>query len=230
MNLSHQLLVWFLRTVTSALFRIDDVQLARVPERGPLILVVNHVNIMEIPIIYTRLQPRRVRGMALASRWKNPLLRWGLDTCGAIPLERGGINLEAMRKGLDVLRAGEILLIAPEGTRSGDGRLQAGHPGIVILALKSGAPMLPLVYYGAEHYKENLKRLRRTDFHIAVGELFYLAVGEGEVTRAARQRMTDAILYRMAALLPEDYRGRYADLSRAPEDILLDADKRGIRG
>ena len=98
-------------------------------------------------MIYSHLQPRLVHGLVLASRWKNPVIGWGLDACGSIPMVRGGINLDAMRRALDVLAAGHFLIIAPEGTRSTDGRLQSGHPGIVPLALKSGVPLLPVGYY-----------------------------------------------------------------------------------
>ena len=121
---------------------------------------------------------------------------------------------------LDKLAAGYILGLAPEGTRSGDGRLQPGQPGVVLLALHSGAPVLPVVYYGGERLQHNLKRLRRTDFNIRVGRPFYLAAGGVRVTHAVRQQMTDEIMYQMAALLPPPYRGVYVDLGAATENFL----------
>ena len=220
MSLSQRLLVALFRGVTSTIFRIDDAALARVPLNGPAILVTNHINILEIPVIYSHLQPRPVHGLVLASRWKNPVIGWGLDACGSIPMVRGGINLDAMRRALDVLAAGHFLIIAPEGTRSTDGRLQSGHPGIVPLALKSGAPLLPVGYYGGEHYKENLKRLRRTDFHLVVGEPFSLVTHGEAVTREVRQQMVDEVMYRLAAILPEAYRGNYAGLNLATNKYL----------
>ena len=144
MGLSKQLIVALFRAVTNCVFRIDASQLGQVPVNGPLILVTNHIHILEIPVIYSRLQPRPLHGLVLATRWKNPIVAWGLNVCGTIPLERGGMNLDAMRLALDCLKAGGMLIISPEGTRSGDGRLQAGQPGIVPLALKSGAPLLPI--------------------------------------------------------------------------------------
>jgi len=95
---------------------------------------------------------------------------------GAIPLRRGEADVVALRKSLDALDAGNILALAPEGTRSGDGRLQRGHPGVVTIALHSGAPVLPMACYGYEIFKHNFKRLRRTDFRIVVGNPFYLNV------------------------------------------------------
>jgi 1-acyl-sn-glycerol-3-phosphate acyltransferase len=220
MTLSHFFVVATLKGLTSLICRIDDAQLARVPDRGPLIIATNHVNVIEIPIIYTRLQPRPVAGMVLADRWNNPLLGWVLDVGGTIPLRRGEPDIAALRTALDRLRAGHIIVIDPEGTRSGDGRLQKGHPGAVLLALRSGAPLLPVVFHGSEHYKDNLRRLRRTDFYIEVGKPFHLDAGGRRVTRQVRQRMIDEVMYQMAALLPPPYRGAYSDLSAATEEYL----------
>jgi 1-acyl-sn-glycerol-3-phosphate acyltransferase len=219
MSFSQRLIVALFNGLTNAIFRIDDSQISRIPTQGPLILVTNHINIMEIPILYGRLQPRPMHGLMLADRWKNRVVAWGLNACGTIPLERGGVNLDAMRLALDVLRAGEMLIIMPEGTRSGDGRLQAGNPGVVTLALKSGAPLLPIAYSGGEHYQQNLKKLRRTPFHLAVGEPFWLKASS-TLDRQVRQQMMDEVMYRLAVLLPPAYRGVYADLSKATREYI----------
>ena len=220
MTLTHRIVIATLKGLTSLLCRIDDAQLARVPQRGPLILVANHVNILEMPILYTRLQPRPVTGFAAAYRWKALWTRWLLDVCGAVPLHRGEADIAALRKALELLKAGHIFAIAPEGTRSEHGRLQQAHPGVVILALRTGAPLLPVVYYGAERFRENLRRLRRTDFHIVVGEPFHIDAGGVRVTRQVRQQIVDEIMYQMAALLPPAYRGVYSDLNEATTKYL----------
>jgi len=220
MSFSQRLVVLIARATTRVLFNVDAEQLQRVPQQGPLIIITNHVNIMEIPVLYSRLQPRPLIGMVLATRWKNPFLKWGLNASGAIPLERGGINMDGLRKGVEVLKEGKFIILNPEGTRSGHGRLQKGNPGVIPLALKSGAPLLPIVYYGGEKYKENLKRLRRTDLHIAVGKPFTLAVEDATLSREVRQQITDEIMYQLAALLPPEYRGKYADLSQATQRYL----------
>ena len=220
MTIAHRLVVVTFKGLTGLLCRVDDAQLAQVPDQGPLIIVTNHVNILEIPIIYTRLQPRPVTGMVAAVRWNSRWLRWLLDVCGAIPLRRGEADVAALRRAIAMLEAGRIVIVDPEGTRSGDGRLQKGHAGVVLLALRSGAPLLPVVFYGSEHYKDNLRRLRRTDFHIAVGRPFYLDACGVKVTRQVRRQMIDEVMYQMSALLPPAYRGVYADLSAAPQRYL----------
>jgi 1-acyl-sn-glycerol-3-phosphate acyltransferase len=194
--------------------------MSRIPQKGPLILVMNHINVWEVPLMYARLQPRAVHGMVLADRWKNRLVGWGLDACNSIPLERGGTNLDSLKRGLDVLKAGKMVLIMPEGTRSGHGRLQAGHPGVLLLALRSGAPILPVVTHGGEAYKENIKKLRKTDFWITVGKPFQLRQGSAGLDGLTRQKMINEIMWQMAANLPPEYRGEYANLSEATQNFL----------
>ncbi len=220
MTLTHRIGIVAFKGLTSLLCRVDDALLARVPDQGPLIVVTNHVNVLEIPIIYTHLQPRRVTGFVAAYRWDSRWLRWLLDVGGAIPLHRGEADVAAMRRGMEMLKAGYIVIIAPEGTRSGHGRLQKGHPGVVLLALHSDAPLLPVVFYGGERYRDNLRRLRRTDFHIVVGKPFYLDAGGVKVTRQVRRQMIDEVMYQMSALLPPAYRGVYSDLDAATETYL----------
>ncbi len=220
MALAHWMMVSSFRVLLRILCRIDDAQLARVPERGPLIIASNHVNFLEVPLIYTYLQPRPITGFAKIETWDNPAKAVLFNIGRAIPIQRGEADVGALRQGLAALEAGYIMAVAPEGTRSGDGRLQQGQPGVVFLALRSGAPILPIVYHGGERFWDNLPRLRRTDFHLEVGQPFTLDPGGRRVTREVRQQMADEIMYQMAALLPPAYRGVYGDLSAATEHYL----------
>jgi 1-acyl-sn-glycerol-3-phosphate acyltransferase len=86
--------------------------------------------------------------------------------------------------------------------------------------MRSKAPLLPIAYYGGESFRDNLSRLRRTDFHITVGRLFTLDIHGQKVSRPLRQAITDEIMYQIAALLPEEYRGEYAELDAATEKYL----------
>jgi 1-acyl-sn-glycerol-3-phosphate acyltransferase len=207
--------------ITSLICRIDDAELEKVPKQGPLIIYTNHVNILEIPIIYTRLQPRRVHGMLLAERWNIPVLSWALDVTETIPLHRGEADVDAIRKGLNALEKGDMLIIAPEGTRSHDGVLQPAHPGVVLMAMRSGVPLMPVAFYGAENYTQNLSRLKRTDFHFRVGRPFHLDAGGEKVTRQAREKMMEEMMYQLANLLPMQYRGGYADQSMASMNYIV---------
>ncbi len=211
MNLSYRFIAGSLQAITSLICRIDAQEAKSVPARGPLIIYTNHVNILEIPILFTRLQPRRMHGMVLAERWNSPILKWMLEVTETIPLHRGEADIHAIHRGLEVLERGEILVISPEGTRSHDGRLQPALPGVVLLALHSQAPLLPVAYYGAENWKQNLSRLKRTDFHLKVGHPFRLKTGGKKVTHQVRQDMIDEMMVELAQLLPPEYRGYYAN-------------------
>ncbi|MBN1247434.1 MAG: 1-acyl-sn-glycerol-3-phosphate acyltransferase [Anaerolineae bacterium] len=127
------------------------------------------------------------------------------------PLHRGEADATAFREALRALKAGRIVAVAPEGTRSGHGRLQRGLPGIALLALLSGAPIMPIAHYGGEQLQRNLRRFRRTDFHIVVGEPIELLSESRRVSQGVRQAMVDEIMVRIAELLPPAYRGIYAD-------------------
>ncbi len=200
--------------------RVDAQYLGRVPKRGPLILITNHINFLEVPLMYTYLQPRPLVGFAKAETWDSPFLGPLFDVWGSIPVRRGEADTTAIRRSLTVLKEGSILAISPEGTRSGHGRLQKGRAGVVLIALQSGAPILPIVHHGGEAYRHNLARLRRTDFYISVGEPFVLNTRGEKVNAGIRQQMVDEMMYQIAALLPPAYRGEYADLSAPPQKYL----------
>jgi 1-acyl-sn-glycerol-3-phosphate acyltransferase len=215
MNLTYSVVTTSIKSLTRILCNIDDSQLVKVPERGPLIIASNHINFIEVPVMYTHLQPRAITGFAKAETWNNPAMAFLFDLWGAIPIKRGEVDKNAIRNALEALNAGKILAIAPEGTRSEHGRLGRGHPGIVVLAQHSNAPILPLAYYGGERLRDNINRLKRTDFKIKVGKTFRIQFPIGKLGREVRDVMVDEIMYQIARLLPESYRGYYSDLTLA---------------
>ena len=211
MRLKHTLVTAFLHGMVSLVFRVHDEALKQVPMQGPLLLACNHVHIWEIPTYYTHLMPRPVHGMVLARRWDNSFFRLILETTEAIPLKQDELDISAMRTAREMLKAGKIIAIDPEGTRSHTGILGQGHPGVVLLAVQSGAPLLPVVHYGSENYPDNLRRLRRTDMTLVVGKPFHVKT-DPPLNHETRQLAADEIMAQMAALLPEKYRGKYGAL------------------
>jgi 1-acyl-sn-glycerol-3-phosphate acyltransferase len=212
----------FLKALTGLMFRVDASQLVKVPKCGPLIIVTNHVHIPEIPTLFTRLLPRKVCGMAQAEHvLKRNIVGGILRLFGTIPVWRGEADLNALRTGIKELSEGNMVLLDPEGTRSHNGLLQKGRPGAILMALHSGAPMLPVVHYGSENYLANLKRLRRSDLKFVVGKLFRVDAGGRQVTHLVRQQMIDEVMVQMAGLLPLQYRGTYAALNTTHHKYLV---------
>jgi 1-acyl-sn-glycerol-3-phosphate acyltransferase len=200
---------WVLRTFFSILCRLDTAALDSVPMNGPLILLANHINFLEVPIIRASLHPREIIALTKTQSYDNPLFNFLFNTWGGIPIERGTVDRNALQACLNALVEGKILAVAPEGTRSGDGKLLPGKPGIVLLAARSDAPLLPVASWGGENFWDNLKKFRRTPFHVRVGRPFVVDThGEG-MSKEVRQCIADEIMFKLAELLPEQYHGVY---------------------
>ncbi len=211
---------WGIRGLSHLICKVDTSQLSKIPNRGPLIIVLNHVNFLDAPIISVHVLPKPLTALVKIETWRSPILGPLFTMWEAIPIRRGEADLTAFQAAQQALKDCKMVAVAPEGTRSGDGKLHKGLPGVVLLALRSGAPMLPVVYYGHENYKEDFKHLRRAPFHIVVGEPFRLKNIQGVLGKDLRGKVTDEIMYQLAALLPEKYRGSFADMSKATKNYL----------
>jgi 1-acyl-sn-glycerol-3-phosphate acyltransferase len=208
------------RTLTNIICRIETQGLDRIPVKGPILVIVNHVNYLELPILYSRVRTDVGTGYSKAENWHNPLLRFVFNNWDLIPLKRGEADVTAMRKGFEALAEDKILFITPEGTRSHHGRMQRAKPGVVLMAIRSGVPVWPIACYGGERYTENLKRGRRTDYHVVVGDPFTVDRNRTRITASVRQKIVDEMMYQIAALMPPAYRGYYEDVSTATEEYL----------
>ncbi len=210
--------LWFITSLLRVYFRltmrIDISGLEKVPMQGPLIVISNHTGQVEVPVLATVLQPRKIGGWGKAEAFNNPLLRWVFWAWDIIPIHRGEADMTALKSALRNLQDGYIFGIAPEGTRNKTGILRRAMPGTAILAVRSGVTVLPIVHWGGENYLKNLKRFKRTDFHLRVGEPFKVHV-EDKITAEVRQRVVDEMMYKIAELMPAEYRGEYSDMSKA---------------
>jgi 1-acyl-sn-glycerol-3-phosphate acyltransferase len=218
-------LLWFttaaVRIFTSIACRIDVPDLHKIPMRGPLIVIANHTGQLEVALVYAHLQPRPMTGWSKIEIWEhNWFLTWVFNIWKVIPIRRGEADVGALKKALRALEDGYIFGIAPEGTRNYTGILRRGLPGAVILALHSGVPILPVVHWGGEVFLHNLVHLKRTDFHIRVGEPFTLNTHGIKVTAEIRQEIVDEMMYQIAAMMPEKYRGEYADMTKATQKYI----------
>jgi 1-acyl-sn-glycerol-3-phosphate acyltransferase len=203
-----------------AMYKIEKQELAKVPAEGPLICYANHTGMAEVPILFTELLPRPVTGIAKIESWDNWFLRWIFTMWNAIPIRRGEADMQALHSMLLALENGYFVGLSPEGTRNKTGVLLQAHPGVVLLALKSGAPLMPVAHWGSEKFSQSIRRFKRTPFQIRCGRRFYLDARGERVTKEVRQEMVDEMMYQLAKLLPAEYRGIYADLDNASEKHL----------
>jgi len=217
--LVRSVLLFMLRGAMKLTLRIQVEGLDRIPAHGPVIVLYNHITFLD-PVILTALLPRESAAMSKVENFSNPVVGLVLRIFSAFPVERGEVDRGALRKSLEVLEEGGVLLIAPEGTRSGKPGLQEGKDGLAYLCLQSGVAMVPVAISGAERFMSNLKRLRRTPVRIEVGQPFRFVPKADKVHRPELREMTTEAMYELARLLPPGYRGVYADLSQARQDSL----------
>ena len=208
-----------LRILFKILFQLEVVGLENVPLEGPLILAITHTNFLD-PVLAAGVMPRELVIMSKVENFRQPILGIIIRLYGAFPVRRGEVDRQAIRRSLEVLAGGQALLMAPEGTRSGHGRLQKGHDGMTFIALRADAPILPMAITGGEHFWAGLSKLRRTPVKIVIGKVFRFSPGRERVGRTIISEMTEDGMYQLASLLPPERRGVYNDLDSATEEHL----------
>lgn len=218
------MLAWLVNTIIrfilQILLKLDDSELEKVPDCGPLIAAVNHVNFLDAPVLITHLLPRTTTGLVKKETWDSPFMAFLFNVWGGIPIDRSIADFGAFKAAKEALAEGKILAVAPEGTRSEDGRLSRGKPGIAILASQCDVPIYPIAYYGHEVFKENFKRLKRTPMKIRVGKPFRIKF-EGQVkNKQFMQDVADAIMLEIAQLLPTKYHGEYEEMTVNKDNII----------
>lgn len=218
--------LWFRRVVKPIirfliwlLLRMEVKGLEHIPSEGAVILAISHTNFLD-PVLMMAVCLRPLEAVSKLENLR--LLFFGplIWLYGVISIRRGEVDRGALSTAIELLRRGEVLLIAPEGTRSGVGRLQKGRGGLAYIAARAGALIVPVGIIGVEGFWCNLVRLRRTPVQMALGQPFRFAARGRQLDRRALAQMTDEAMYQLAATLPPERRGRYADLEAATEEWL----------
>ncbi len=217
----NRLVRFFNRLVLGSLIRLEIIGMDKVPTSGAYIATGNHIGLIDVLVVYYALDREDIIMMVAEKHRKSAFTRMLANSVGAIFVDRYEADFVAMREVMKRLKNGGVLTIAPEGTRSPTGSLQPGRSGAAYLAAKTGLPVLPVSVVGTEDEQlvANLKRLQRAPVTIRVGERYTLLPLPRENRDDTIQNYTDEIMCRIAALLPEDYRGVYANHSRVDELI-----------
>jgi len=180
-----------------------------VPRKGPLILVSNHLNNADPPVVTVNV-PRQVSWLTKSEWFSTPVIGGMFRMAGMIPVRRFDADLHALREVQGLLKGGGCLGMFPEGTRSKDKVLHRGELGTALIALRSGSAIQPAAVWGTEDVKLPLALLKRTRVHVRFGRPFKLD-GSTRPNREEVSAGTDRIMREIAALLPEKYRGAYAE-------------------
>lgn len=192
------------RLVFPLLARLRTTGLENVPTSGPVILAQNHIAWIDIPLASIKV-PRVSHYMAKIELFGQPVLGGIMRLLGAFPVRRGEGDRESLRISERLIAQGKVLVIFPEGHRSG-GKLIRAHPGTSLIALRTGAPIVPVAISGTENVFKRFRPL----VTVSYGKPFYLETSGPRRTRDDLARNTDLIMYHIAKLLPPEYRGEYA--------------------
>jgi 1-acyl-sn-glycerol-3-phosphate acyltransferase len=214
-----RLLFALLYTLLRLIARIEVKGLERTTPPGGLIVTGNHLGRLDPFLVYSILRRSDIIMLVAEKYQQNAVTRWLVRLVNGIYIDRFNADFRALREVLNRLKAGGILVMAPEGTRSPTGGLIEGRPGAAYLAAKSGLPIVPVAEWGAEDREvvRRLSRLRRLDIHLRIGEPYTLPPLPARGREEVLQQYTDEMMCQIAALLPPAYRGVYADHPRLQE-------------
>jgi 1-acyl-sn-glycerol-3-phosphate acyltransferase len=186
-----------------------------IPPKGPVLLVANHLTWYD-PLLLGVIFPRRLWFLAKIEIFRLPLVGLGCRLTGQIPVHRGESDRAALEQALAYLRQGRVVTIFPEGTVAQHEHLLAAHTGVAMLALRSGAPILPIAHRGTRQIFIGRRAwLPRVD--VWIGRPYVPCVPEGISRKAALRLVTEDLMLRIARMLPPEDRGVYALLTHQLE-------------
>jgi 1-acyl-sn-glycerol-3-phosphate acyltransferase len=196
MNFIYKVSHSVLRGLFTAGFRWKVTGSSNIPDKGPLIVAANHMSNFDPPILGAALT-RKIHYMAKKDLFNNPFLGKILETYDAFPVKRGTADMGALKTALRLLKQEKVLGVFPEGTRNAGRELKAAKPGIIMLATKSEAPILPVGLSGTPHpIKEELKVNIGVPF--TLDDYYSRKLDKTEIKEAGKEIMT-----RIDKLLPE---------------------------
>ncbi len=152
----YWMVYWVVRVIFSVLYRIEVTGLENVPRSGSLMIALNHKSVIDPPMAAVLL-PRRVYFMAKVELFNFRPLGWLIASVGAFPVHRGRPDRKAIRRSLEILSAGQALMIFPEGHRSETGELQSARAGVAFLAQKSQCLVVPIGISGSYGFRKTIR-------------------------------------------------------------------------
>ncbi len=210
---------WLIRLIFNLIARVEVRGYENLPKEGSFVITTNHLGIVDVPIAFYALD-RWDMFVMIGEKWQNiGLFRWVGKYFNFVFIDRFNPDIKTLRRVISLMQENNILVIAPEGTRSRTGSLIEAKPGASYLATKLNRPIVPVGITGTEDQAllANLKKLRRGYITVTAGPIFTLPPLPRENRDEALMQYTDEIMCHIAALLPEKYRGVYANHPKLKE-------------
>ena len=199
------------RAFLAGLFRLDGVE--NVPRTGPLIVCPNHSGTIDPPLVPAFLPRRDSWSMAKSEFFDSPVIAFIYRSYHAFPVVRHTADRTAIKRSLDLLKAGHVLVVYPEGTRIDSGVLAQPEPGAGFMAQKAACPVLPVGLTGTQEcLPKGARWPRRVPVSVTFGKPFIVTTKRPDGRRVTREEASEAIMLAIAELLPPEQRGDYKDV------------------
>jgi 1-acyl-sn-glycerol-3-phosphate acyltransferase len=213
----------FLQTITGMLRRLGVLKWSVVgrehlpPKGQPFVLIVNHVKWHDILVVAGTIPLTHIPYWLAKSELFKPVLGWWLTSMQAISVKRGQSDSAALDAAVASLKQNHVMIVFPEGHRSGTGKLQKGRGGAVRMALRAGVPIVPVAIHGVEKGMGAPITITYGKAWQPVSQSGVINIDPDEMTA-----LTDEMMCRIAEMLPSEYHGYYAEMMQQRHNELID--------
>ncbi|HEX2908241.1 MAG TPA: lysophospholipid acyltransferase family protein [Phototrophicaceae bacterium] len=212
----------FIRTLGfRVLWKVEVTGTENIPDDGPAIIMMNHISMIDPVLVMGAVMNRFVIPMTKIENVQHPLIGPFVRWWGAYSVNRSEFDRKALLNSIELVRSGQLILIAPEGHRQKEGLTEAKE-GLAYVATKANAVVIPTGISGAQGWAEDLKHLRRPSVHVNFGRPFrFKTEGRARVPREELTAMSHEAMYQLALAVPDpEWRGVYRDVSQATSHTL----------
>ena len=210
-----------LRVVVPIFCKVEVTGLESVPREGRTCIMINHTSFLDPIVVTHAITFRYVISLSKIENFRIPVFNWFLHQWGGYSINRGEVDRKALTQTIELMKSGQLVLMAPEGTRHPEG-LAPAKDGLAYVATKADAVIVPTAICGAQDATIRLKRLRRAYARVNFGRPFkFKTDGRKRIPREELGLMIQEAMYQLALAIPDEYatfRGAYSDIENATTD------------